>query len=393
MHNPESSPDDIRDADNLFAYVDRLVDGQPAIPTTNLERTAQRIHAAAGPGLNAALPHTRRTDLWSDIMHTMPQSTAPATTPGHRIAERWTPPRWNAVANGALAAALVLALVAGFWRFGDLPGTGNGSGDDNDGAQFAAQTGEATAEVGAPGDTPDAADPRPTAELTDEPAITMPTAADCTVDPLTVGEVLAIVDSPEAASRAPIYMVEDAYGFGVDQTRTFVANEPPPQKTMNEIATSHFLYMACAMTGDWFRVWALSDPSLVYRDVVEGLYPTYITRQDARILLEELLKEGRAGGLPYLAEHLGGFDYSEMVNNDPASSKAVAILDDGTPVDVMVGTAGYTADGRKIKDSERSISSEHAANPVIAYLQYVWSFEQERWLLFEGPQHVSYGSG
>lgn len=129
------------------------------------------------------------------------------------------------------------------------------------------------------------------------------------------------------------------------------------------------------MTGSWFHVWALSDPAIVYADVTEKLYPTYITRDGARVLLEELDKNGSAGDIPPLSEVHGDFAFVDLVDPNPANSNQVF------EKEVQVGQVTYTAGGYRVLDGDhpagRAVQQEDRTYPT-----YVWSETAGRWLAY-----------
>lgn len=173
--NFDRAPDTMLDA---FDHdLDALVTGTPAddlasnrtsdpVVSTGLRRAAHQFHGLAARA--DRLPEdiaTRQTldSIWENVMnaHVPPATTiAPPTplVPGHRIrpASRLrhhiSPsgiPRWHGVLNAVLAAALIFAIGAGFWRASnefDLGGMRNGAPS----SQYAGPIGQVATPAGTP---------------------------------------------------------------------------------------------------------------------------------------------------------------------------------------------------------------------------------------------------
>lgn len=134
-----------RDEDALFAYGDRLADGEASAPTNDLEATAARVQQAlrGDEPHRKVMPAALKSAIWEDIMHSAASGAAqapanpwsPATgrsVPRSTGTRRRLPyPRtmWMGTANIALALLIVLAGV-GVWRgLGGFGSSGNG-GDE-----------------------------------------------------------------------------------------------------------------------------------------------------------------------------------------------------------------------------------------------------------------------
>ena len=135
------------------------------------------------------------------------------------------------------------------------------------------------------------------------------------------------------------------------------------------------------MTGSWFHVWALTEPTIVYKDVTERLYPLYITREGARALLKELKANGTAGKLPPLSERFGNPAAVDLVHPDPAHWNQVF------DVQVQVGTRVYDEVGREHADSGKSaglvVQERGGDNFYLTHVTYVWSKTAGRWLFYD----------
>lgn len=297
--------------------------------------------------------------------------------------------RWQPILNGIVAAMVILAISAGLWRAtGGIDLTPADGGNDGDPGHLAAIHSQAatpsTAEDTEEATTPTGANdrisppPPPTTEIEETPSVVMPTADDCTIDPLSIDDVLAIVEHPNASAEAPSYITyhtEKSPGSYDKSPGYTLVGSPPSRETLDAIAVDHREYVACAMTGDWFKVWAMSDPSVVYQDVVERLYPIYITRDEARSLLQELQANGKAGELPSLAERWGQFEFVTLVDPQPENSNHFY------DVEVQLGTVMYDAQGRRVLDSEDPAGLRSQEEGRVD-LTYVWSERHGRWLYF-----------
>lgn len=135
-------PSSHHDAHALLDYGDRIVDGDTAPPTSDLESTFLRVQHAmrAGQPVPDAMPDHLRMRAWEDIM----QNTA--AIPGERESNRTRQrpfhagalPRmgWTNAANVALA---VLIVIAGFgaWRAFDDEMTGGVNSLGSSGGRYA----------------------------------------------------------------------------------------------------------------------------------------------------------------------------------------------------------------------------------------------------------------
>jgi len=81
--------------------------------------------------------------------------------------------------------------------------------------------------------------------LSKAPPIDLPEPPDCKVEPLSVDDVLAIVDDPDIAERTPIYVIEDRAspppgGWGTEGPGYGLLNQPPSQEQLAAAAADHF---------------------------------------------------------------------------------------------------------------------------------------------------------
>jgi hypothetical protein len=267
--------------------------------------------------------------------------------------------RWQGIVNTVVAAALILGLSVGVWL--TFQGMNGGEGDDPGSVPVAGLTqGDSTPQ------TTDVFDP--------------PSAEDCKVEPLTVDEVMAIVDNPagkgyeseeqmRAQSTPPMNVANDKRG---DQH-----NIPPSQEAVDAISAVHREWQACVLAGSYFQLWALSDPMLVFREVTGLLYPTYRTREEGRALLEELRDTGSAGNLGPPESRILLYD----IDPDPTHSNQVGA---GS---IQLGWVRFDASGQVIDGESASYEAQKercCANYGGGYFyEYWWNHEEGRWVIYD----------
>lgn len=321
--------------DHFDHWLDALVAGTstPASRSASdsvpgdLRDAARQFHGLAhGAEQSPTVPPYPPT--WEDFMHAQPASPSPIAHPSIRRAAELvsngaarpssgtTPhrPAWDRAFSTALAAVLILAISVGAWRAsGGIGGFGNGGdpGNQQQGA-FAPDTRVWTPE--ATGATP-------------EPGVeraALPTAEECTVEPLTVDDVLGYIDDPIGATMNrdlnqpatpapnaesdPVESTVAPAGFIVEGELVWATpgTEPDPLEAtppaefapgpaspaqLAAVADIQRMWMACVLADSPFQRWALESPSLVLEQVMP-LLPTFTTADDARQILEAV----EAGG-------------------------------------------------------------------------------------------------
>ncbi len=346
-----SVPDDLRDAARQFHGLARGAERSPTVTPYPL--------------------------TWEDFMHAPPASASPIAHPSIRRAAELvsngvarprtgsTPhrPAWDRVFSAALAAVLILAISIGVWRV-----SGGFGGVDNGGDPGGNQHG-----VFAP-DTrvwdPDAssATPEPGANRS-----ALPTAEECTVEPLTVDVVLWYIEDPISASQSRDMARIAAPGTTWESTATpsgFVVDDelvwatpaseqdlppdplvasPPAEfvpgpaspEQLAAVADIQRTWMACVLADSPFQRWALESPSLVLEQVMP-LIPTFASREDARNILDAV----EAGGDMEPAEDFWRQPGASYIGFPPDGSgfptnDTISIIDPAT-------ADSWTFDGRTI---------------------------------------------
>ncbi|HYI25781.1 MAG TPA: hypothetical protein VD767_10255, partial [Thermomicrobiales bacterium] len=259
-------------------------------PVTDLEATLSRLQRVTGSGQATAMPTHLKHQTWEDIMHAHAATPAGFTTTGqatrpplagnpNRTRHPASPRQpWAITLNALMAAALVLAITGGLWRIAQNTGSGPGeNGPEPSSIPF----GSFVQDDGS-------IDP---AEL--------PTADDCTVEPLTVDEVLWYVTDTYEASYSL-----DMENIGPMPTEYVSATPPatnPPnhepghasQQDLDAAASTQVMLTACVLADSYFQAWALLDPWTVANQVEYAL-PPLTGVDEARAILEDLEANGPA---------------------------------------------------------------------------------------------------
>jgi hypothetical protein len=345
----------------------------PAAPT-DLRRAARQFHGLAERAdRSSESAATRQTldSIWENVMNShVPSSTtitSPATLiPGRRRrlhADLRRPAispgvtRWHGIANGLLAAILVFAIAAGFWRATDGFGPGNG-GDGKNASQLAGLTAQDA--------TPDGSPLR----------VEMPTAEECTVEPLTVDRVMELVED--------LYGLSETVGTpGPPPPSVIEPSTYPTQEVMDEIDAVHRQVVACAMAGSPFQVWALVHPARVAEDVLQAL-PVFADESEVRAYLGQLqegLMDEQAVSLASKYGLLYGApgEVTSVLMVDPNPRNSITLPTDQTLDVVRVGALYCTPDG-VVERIEPGVLEK--ATEGQTYFEYHYRPSQERWELW-----------
>ncbi len=298
--------------DRFNAYLDALAAGQstpeasdavadlsadPSVPA----ETARELHdlARAADARQGDPPES----IWETIMNA--GIAAPSASP-HRI-KAWSGPKESSGSsgkaitamrpehqtrygrrgiqhagrwvNGLATVVLLLGLAAGWYFSGFGPGGSGCSGDDGHLAALPAM------QDGTP-----AATPAPMALLGPE---------DCTVEPLTVDEVMAIVENPDVrVAQLGLYgdkftpgdsMYEEP-SLGSSTGPVVWPREPndvtvPGGETRAHIEAAANEYLACLSWGTNFQLWALEYPGQVQSTILSN-FPVYRSQEQVRAYVE-----------------------------------------------------------------------------------------------------------
>jgi hypothetical protein len=379
-------------AASLDHDLDALVTGTPehdhasdrtSDPATSadLRRAAHQFHGlAARADRRAEDAATRQTldSIWENVMNTHVPSATTIAPPATLIPERR--PRsplhlrrsaispgaihWHGIANGLLAAVLILAIAAGFWRAYDFQGPGR----DGDGDQASHLAG-LTAQDATPSGSPVRVD--------------MPTAEDCTVEPLTVDRVMELVEDP--------YDLGETVGTpGPPPPSVIEPSTYPTQEVMDEIDAVHRQVVACAMAGSPFQVWALVQPELIGQDVLQAL-PVFADESEVRAYLEGL-EAGLSDEQVSVLQARYGFatgpslgEVATILMVDPNPRNSITLPTDQTLDIVRVGALVCTLDGGVERIYPGVLDKATESQTYFEYQYSSYSTAGGRWVLNSIP--------
>jgi hypothetical protein len=401
---------------NFDQWLDGFVRGEstPNDETSNDDPESRQLRQAAGqfhdlagrvdavmgdPATNKRLDH-----IWENVMmNTQAPAVTAAIGPGGVIsggsAGRTNPlfarHRWPSIVNSLVAAALILGLGFGMWQ--TFQGLSGGNGPEP--TQFAGLVQGDPTETAGPTEVPAtvAPDSTPSGELTGgdggEPTVVPegsaaestptvvpqvgpydpPTAEDCKVEPLTVDEVLAIVDS-YAVGGDLVNLPETVEVPDVAREQGTVNNVNPNKATMDTIMAVHREWMACAMAKSQFQMWALTSEFTIATEVTNRIYPLYRTREEGRALLEELRDHGTINSEPY-------FFPVDAVDIDPDPGNSVQ-LSDGL---IQLGWVRYDHFGNVVKSESSSYAELIRQTPFSgqSFYVYTWDRVEGGWEIYD----------
>ena len=328
-------------------------------------------HAEQNTGMSppiATLPRNWKNFMNTHTIRSGPELAPPSPSPRTVLDPRpYRGARWHVAFNVALAALVVLTIGTGIWRatdgFNGLDG-GDPSGGNQQSA-FAPETREWT---------PASSDATPN-QGEDMPLL--PTAEECTVEPLTIDEVLWYVEDPGGANRSremeqsatpdsniepdqtdpggtPNRVIANSEGVvstpsgqnpaSMDRLSTsppaaFIPGPASPEQ-LAAIAGVQRMWMACALADSPLQRWALESPELV-GEQVQMLLPNFASREEARAILEEV-------------EATGELEPSDDFWKQPNASYAM-ITSQGFPARNIVALVdpaavpSWTIDGRTLR--------------------------------------------
>jgi hypothetical protein len=298
------------DATNASFERDAVANAPPRTPWSQILAAADR---SLPPAVGMPEPSNGRSHGKELRMERHLDSPIALTSPKRRTI--------GAMVNRVLSIAAVLAIVlAGTltaYVQRDRLGFGGG-GNEPEGLSFAEATGE---------DSPD-------------PGLVydVPSADDCTVEPLTVDQVMQKLDS-----RVDTTYLRDARATVMAEfgTPEFEGMEPVlemPQATFDELAAIQREWLACALYGSPLQRWALETPALVQQEILARYYPVI----DLALIEQDLTdlaagKQNRLSGptltdqslLPIVPSTSTGY-YTTMNSEAEATLTVFWVRPDGT---------------------------------------------------------------
>lgn len=330
---------------------------------------ADQFHELAeglGQDATRVSPSTRS---WEDIMAVNPAlrstSPSPVAVPPVAMTPSWLESpsrlRFDRFITGALAVMLVVAIGGGAWLVADR--TPFGGGKEPPG----------TIDYGSLGSM---------AATPDFEVVDLPTAADCTIEPLTIDEVLWYIRDPwgatytlSAATPAPSSIVTSSVGSPDMQDPT----------TWQNISETQRMWMACVLAESPFQAWAVMYPYAL-SGYFRNATPAFTTEDEAREMLEALQSDSSA--TPPGLNNGFGLSVSQATCADvwsvETSPEYVVVLGNQTPdTRVVVSAAGYNPSGDLIHRPVPIQDGEDTAG-VFTY-SLVWNEVRSAWLIASEP--------
>lgn len=287
-------------AQQFNTWLDDLVSGIRSGDTNDsstavLHETAREFHARAQHGINTA-PSSDLPASWEDFMTTHGiafDDAAPETTSASVWKQRTTSPAgrkqvapdvysrdratwFTRGANLFLTLIVVAGLAAGAWLAADRFSFGGfGQNEPPPSIPFAA--------LGQ-----DDATPEPPVG---DPA-TIATADQCTIEPLTIDQVVAFIYDPYL-EQTPL--AKDASPTSVEAMETaeaeIQADAFASVDALEGVTTTFHMFEACIEANSYFQVWALLEPTTL-RDSILSALPPLMGEEQLRAELADLETNG-----------------------------------------------------------------------------------------------------
>ncbi len=366
--------------DSLVAGRSTPATGDPAHPDmTGMRAAARKLHQLARMAeadSDVAGNDDPRFSTWSTFMQDHASTLPPpfSSTPSRRSRPRVGP--WLTGLNIAMAAMLIVAMAAGLWRLNENANR-NGSGGDGNLA-FAPET-----RTFEPYGTPEVAAGLPP----------VPTADECTVEPLSIDTVLwyyaepglaeggwtsadsppgeqgSQPDSPDAQPGGWVHEDGTVEIYTVTPSVDSLMGSPPSETEpgpaspdqLASMVSLQRMWMACGFANSPFQRWALESPSLVAAQL-DQLFPTFTSESEARSILQSLKDSVplvQAGTPP--AELLDeGLHWSSIIREDPAFQSVAVIEPDSAETWSLDGRvfwssySEYDTRGDRLSDGDNS---------------------------------------
>lgn len=282
-----------RDLDTQFdTWLDALAVSRSTAPrpsdsdsiTRDAQHMASQLHDLARQAERAPIDQSRLSS-WEDFMSThgtaLPASPSFTTgdhrqrprplakSPAYRPAAPAHRPHvnWNAIASFTLVALIVATIGVGGWRvYGELGGPGGPN---------------------QPIQTPLGAFGQDDATPASEPlGATIATAGECTVEPLTIVQIVQIVYDP---THDPLASTP---GSGLYQeVNEFTEPAYATDEALAGATATFHMFEACIEANSYFQVWALLSPSLL-QEYMLAILPPLTGEEEFRAILADLEANG-----------------------------------------------------------------------------------------------------
>lgn len=357
------------DADRLNTLLDALVSGKrvpdagPASDPDAFAAVHRLVSGDAATDVSATPSEDTLDDIWRTIMQipapipaAMDKTRRPISARQkarlNAVPEQSWRSRFQSLASIAAIAAMLIVLIGTAWF------SSRGNGPEPPGSErYAAQP----LDQGTPATE---TSPSATAQLDEAgslPAATYvhPNPAMCTVEPLTVDEVMAMttgeVATPTTSTPVPLPEMNEA--------------------TYEELRSVLDQHLSCGLAGDPFRVWAISSPGMI-RTQLTGIAGPWMPEAQLRQMLEEMRAEIDAA-----PENSGAFNW------DPEGNPAIPTM----PDEFDPALASIDEDGRArvtvvwVTRDGGSPSEEYGypvgAEDGVSEMIFFWDAVQGRWLI------------
>jgi hypothetical protein len=188
-----------------------------------------------------------------------------------------------------------------------------------------------------------------------------PEAADCTVEPLTVDEVMAILEGTSSGRGVP---------NGELRTR-----KPMDEETHEALAEAQREWLACHVYGSPFQVWALESDEMIRADFQRMYFPMYSMEVIRDTLTQMQSETGDSGRNSAFTWDPPKDTYLPMVP-DYSPHQGDAVYGNGSATLTVVWT---DQNGVMIREGQTGIP------PLEKNLPNIWTFFRDeasgRWLL------------
>ncbi len=405
-------------------WLDAVVSGRSTPPITASDAPLQEATAAArqlhdlAPAAGIAPFHRSLPPTWEEFMHTHRLDASPSVTRNLAGSVSGNAP-WTGsskvfaaanarpvrFASNVLLAAIVLAvLFAGAWRAAD---------------SFRSAPPEEPSTI--PFGAFNQDDSTPAAEA-DVDLLAPATADQCTITPLTVDEVVAIVRDPwatnEGRTSAESTPVREIPSAGTVSSTLYLAtpdiapdairpDEFADMETLAAVTATFHMFEACIEANSYFQVWATWHPVLLQQSILAAL-PPLTSEDDLRAVLTDLEANGPGDPVDpdFIFWPLGS---GPMISSTDAPENVIRIARtvDQDPENtwmpephfVVTGYTSFSPDGTRLTEFSNliyDVDYDGTPDPLIGHdprltqpgcftIIFMWSDERDMWLIDQYP--------